>query len=77
MVVDFISSTGDRIAWGSILQKLREESGIRFYDDSFDAWMLDAWGIKMLHENKEYTGMYTGAELPDEIYTVLLIKYQK
>lgn len=58
------------------MQKLRQESGIRFYDDDFDAWVLDKWGIKLLHEHKEYTSMYTGVELPDEIYTVLLIKYQ-
>ena len=62
--------------WGKLLRALKVESGIPLYDDSFEKWALDVWGIRFLHESTEYPGHLTGVELDDATYTMLLLKFQ-
>ena len=58
-----------------MLRKLKDESGYPLYDDTFEAWALKEWSIKFLHESTMYPDHLTGLEMPDEIYTALILKY--
>jgi len=63
------------VSWSRMLRLLKEESGLQLYDDSFEQWVLDVWGIKFLHESSMYPSHLTGIELDDSTLTMLLLKY--
>lgn len=61
--------------WTTVIRMLKEESGLPKYDDEFDAWLLDRWGIRILYEHKEVPLMITGMEIDDHMSLLLQLKY--
>lgn len=64
------------VKWSTMLRLLKDESGLPLYDDRFEQWVFDEWGIVFLHGNPVYPGHLTGVELDDATYTLLLLKYE-
>ena len=58
-----------------MLRQLKNESGCALYNEEFEQWALREWKIKFLHENEMYPDHLTGLEMPDEVFTVLALKY--
>ena len=61
--------------WYHIIRELRKDSGVQLYNDEYEQWLYDTWGIKVLHEVGEFPAIISGIEFSEEVLTALLIKY--
>jgi hypothetical protein len=78
MIIDFGSQSalkGSTTKIVNILRYLKGDSGCALYDDSFEHWAKETWGITFLHGNQLYPDHLTGLEMEDSTYTMLLLKY--
>jgi hypothetical protein len=57
-----------------LLMKLRELSPNNKFDEAFDVWVLDTYGIRMRYDMADRPLVMTGIEISDEDYTMLLLR---
>ncbi len=57
-----------------LLMKLRELSPSNKFDEAFDTWVLETYGIRMRYEMPGRPSVITSIELSDEDYVMLLLK---
>jgi hypothetical protein len=75
MIVDLMDGPSN-FSWTGVLFDLKRNSPNELYNDQFYQWLEETWKIKAIQEIRiESQPILVGLEMPDEVYTMLILKY--
>jgi hypothetical protein len=57
-----------------ILMQLRQLSPNDKFDEAFNEWALENYGLRMIYDMPARPGALTGTDISDEDFTALLLK---
>lgn len=61
--------------WTFVIRALKAESKLPHFDDAFDAWLLEKYQIKILHDDANIPLMITGIEVDDDCALLIKLKF--
>ena len=64
------------IRWPTVLMQLLADSKCNAFDEKFDLWISNNWGIQLLRESQKTPALITAIELDESAITMVLLKFK-